>query len=208
MRMNVVDIASFILGNHIRTIELIEAKWVIKLNGRWLRLKKAHVCMQQKNKPSLVQIMSRHLFGAKALSEPMLVKFEWKYDFLSRKWIWKFHFQNGSHFVLASMCSVIVQHLYGGRPTNDISIEFNQNLQCSSLKCTLPIKTKFCTRHDSWRAQNFTLIGSVYYKLEHSKFWSNFEFDQNIVNGTGARFWFQIKNKKYSDMLWKNSQLS
>ena len=37
----------------------------------------------------------------------------------------------------------------GARSTNDISIEFNQNLQCSGLKYTLPITTKFCTRHDS-----------------------------------------------------------
>ena len=27
--------------------------------------------------------------------------------------------------------------------------KFDQNLQCSSLKCTLPTTTKFCTRHDS-----------------------------------------------------------
>ena len=27
--------------------------------------------------------------------------------------------------------------------------KFDQNLQCSSLKCTLPTTTKFCTRHHS-----------------------------------------------------------
>ena len=27
--------------------------------------------------------------------------------------------------------------------------KFDQNLQCSSLKCILPTTTKFCTRHDS-----------------------------------------------------------
>ena len=27
--------------------------------------------------------------------------------------------------------------------------KFDQKLQCSSLKCTLPTTTKFCTRHDS-----------------------------------------------------------
>ena len=28
------------------------------------------------------------------------------------------------------------------------NLKFDQNLQCSGLKCTLPITTKFCTRHD------------------------------------------------------------
>ena len=38
----------------------------------------------------------------------------------------------------------------------------------------------------SWRMQNFVVIGDVYFEREHSKFWSNFEFDRNIVSGTGA----------------------
>ena len=29
------------------------------------------------------------------------------------------------------------------------NLTFDQNLECSSLKCVLPITTKFCTRHDS-----------------------------------------------------------
>ena len=41
---------------------------------------------------------------------------------------------------------------YSAHPTNDISIEnsaFDQNLQCSGLKCTLLITTQICTRHNS-----------------------------------------------------------
>ena len=38
----------------------------------------------------------------------------------------------------------------------------------------------------SWCMQNFVVIGDVYFELEQSKFWSNFEFDRNIVSGTGA----------------------
>ena len=34
--------------------------------------------------------------------------------------------------------------------------------------------------------QTFAVIGWSYFKLEHSKFWSNFEFDRNIVSGTDA----------------------
>ena len=37
----------------------------------------------------------------------------------------------------------------GAHPTKDISIKFDQNLDCSSLKCALPITTKFCTCHNS-----------------------------------------------------------
>ena len=39
----------------------------------------------------------------------------------------------------------------------------------------------------SWRVQNFVVVGRVYFELEPCKFWSNFEFDRNIVSGTGAR---------------------
>ena len=48
---------------------------------------------------------------------------------------------------------------------------------------------KFCTLYDSnsWCVQNLVVIGRVYFKAEDLKFWSNFEFDRNIVSGTGAR---------------------
>ena len=78
--------------------------------------------------------------------------------------------------------------------------KFAQYLPCSGLNCALPITTKFRTHHDSytvvittvtlsWRVQSLFVICYTYSKLEHSKFWSNFEFDQNSVNGTGARTW-------------------
>ena len=38
----------------------------------------------------------------------------------------------------------------------------------------------------SWRVQNFVVIGKLHFKLEHCKIWSDFEFDRNIVSGTGA----------------------
>ena len=38
----------------------------------------------------------------------------------------------------------------------------------------------------SWRAQNIVVIGWVYLKLERSAFSSNFEFDRNMLSGTGA----------------------
>ena len=38
-----------------------------------------------------------------------------------------------------------------------------------------------------WCVQNFIVISRVHLKPEHFKFWSNFEFDRNIVSGTGAR---------------------
>ena len=39
---------------------------------------------------------------------------------------------------------------------------------------------------------NFVVIGKAYFKLECYQFWSNFEFDRNIVNGTGAWTLFNI----------------
>ena len=38
-----------------------------------------------------------------------------------------------------------------------------------------------------WRVQNFVVMGGVHFKPEHFKYWSNFEFDRNVVNGTGVR---------------------
>ena len=39
----------------------------------------------------------------------------------------------------------------------------------------------------SWRVQNIVVIGQAYSKLERSEFSSNFEFDRNMLSGTGAR---------------------
>ena len=35
--------------------------------------------------------------------------------------------------------------------------------------------------------QNIVVIGRIYLKLERSEFSSNFEFDRNMLSGTGAR---------------------
>ena len=39
----------------------------------------------------------------------------------------------------------------------------------------------------SWRVQYIVVIGRAYSKLEHFEFSSNFEFDRNMLSGTGAR---------------------
>ena len=39
----------------------------------------------------------------------------------------------------------------------------------------------------SWRVQNIVVIGRIYYTLECFEFSSNFEFDRNMLSGTGAR---------------------
>ena len=40
----------------------------------------------------------------------------------------------------------------------------------------------------SWRVQNIVVIGGVYITLECFEFSSNFEFDRNMLSGTGACF--------------------
>ena len=42
----------------------------------------------------------------------------------------------------------------------------------------------------SWRVQNIVVIGRVYFTLECFEFSSNFEFDRNMLSGTGARPWW------------------
>ena len=39
----------------------------------------------------------------------------------------------------------------------------------------------------SWRVQNIVVIGRLYFTLECFEFSSNFEFDRNMLSGTGAR---------------------
>ena len=55
----------------------------------------------------------------------------------------------------------------------------------------------------SWRVQNFVVTGYVYFKLEHCK-WSNFEFERNIVSGTGA--WSGTMRLQYKNILEKYKQ--
>ena len=38
----------------------------------------------------------------------------------------------------------------------------------------------------SWRVQNIVVISRTYLKLERSEFSSNFEFDRNMLSGSGA----------------------
>ena len=39
----------------------------------------------------------------------------------------------------------------------------------------------------SWRVQNIVVMGRVYFTLECFEFSSNFEFDRNMLSGTGTR---------------------
>ena len=65
------------------------------------------------------------------------------------------------------------KHYYAGQAPVPLMIFWSnsklyQNLQCSGLP-------------------NFVVIGWAYFKIEHYKFWSNFEFDRNTICRTGAR---------------------
>ena len=85
---------------------------------QWVNSVRPHdTYMHQETRPSLVQKMTCHLLGTKALSGPMLacfqlepleqtsVKFSAKFKhFHSRKCVSKCCPQNGSHCVSASMC--------------------------------------------------------------------------------------------------------
>ena len=52
----------------------------------------------------------------------------------------------------------------------------------------------------SWLVQNFVVIVWAYFKPEHTKSWSNFEFDRNTVSGTGTWSKWVIKfNRLFSD---------
>ena len=53
----------------------------------------------------------------------------------------------------------------------------------------------------SWRVQTIVVISQVYWKLERSEFSSNFEFDRNMLSGTGARSYMWVGTvypKKYA----------
>ena len=57
----------------------------------------------------------------------------------------------------------------------------------------------------SWRVQNIVVIGRVYSKLEHSEFSSNFEFDRNMLSGTGARSQLEYCSSIWDPILNKDS---
>ena len=48
----------------------------------------------------------------------------------------------------------------------------------------------------SWHVQNIVVIGRVYSKLEHSEFSSNFEFDRNMLSGTGAWWHKELRHQQ------------
>ena len=79
----------------------------------------------------------------------------------------------------------------GACPTNGISIEFEIRSKFSDLVKYMFDQSQRNFAHVttvtlSWRGHNFFVVGRVHFKPEHGKFWSNFEFDRNIVGGTGA----------------------
>ena len=54
----------------------------------------------------------------------------------------------------------------------------------------------------SWRVQNIVVIGRVYFTLECFEFSSNFEFDRNMLSGTGT--WSRTWNARWEQCchLW------
>ena len=65
----------------------------------------------------------------------------------------------------------------------------------------------------SWRVQNIVVIGRVYLKLKRFEFSSNFEFDRNMLSGTGAwwadrdrRLWNAIGRSGSQDRIWADCE--
>ena len=55
----------------------------------------------------------------------------------------------------------------------------------------------------SWRVQNIVVIGRVYFTLECFEFSSNFEFDRNMLSGTGASTHLTNFHELIIQILWK-----
>ena len=71
----------------------------------------------------------------------------------------------------------------GAHPTNDISIEF----EIRPKFAVLSINTYWTNHNAFFRCvQDLVAIGGAYFKLEHSKIWSNFEFDRITFSGMSA----------------------
>ena len=79
----------------------------------------------------------------------------------------------------------------GGWPTNDISTEFKIQWNLLSFSWAHRNFAHVTTVTLSWCVQNFVVIGWALFETKHCKFWSNFEFDRNIVSETGA--WQSLK---------------
>ena len=56
----------------------------------------------------------------------------------------------------------------------------------------------------SWRVQNIVVIGRVYLALECFEFSSNFEFDRNMLSGTGARCLVEINFCVFTGIIAKS----
>ena len=68
---------------------------------------------------------------------------------------------------------------------------------------------QFCTRHDSAADVTSAKIRCnrwAYLKLERPHFWSNFEFDRNIVSGMGVSWIQGIRNITHC-MLWESHEV-
>ena len=113
-------------------------------------------------------------------------------DLSDQHCVWNVYDENSSVICYNEWCSVpsfVIQLVPVPLTIFRSNSKFEQNWERSSLKYTKPITTKFAhvtTVTLSWRVQNFVVIGRVYFKPEHCKIWSNFEFDRNIVSGTVA----------------------
>ena len=57
----------------------------------------------------------------------------------------------------------------------------------------------------SWRVQNIVVIGRLYFTLDCFEFSSNFEFDRNMLSGTGARphLWLYIRTPSCR-LIWQH----
>ena len=77
--------------------------------------------------------------------------------------------------------------LTGARPTKHISMKIQNALVSNILDRSQRYFAHVTTVTLSWRVQNIVVIGRVYFTLECFEFSSNFEFDRNMLSGTGAR---------------------
>ena len=65
-------------------------------------------------------------------------------------WIYQAHSKHISQRMAPSGASPAIHQALIPLKIFRLNSKFDQNLQCSCLKCALPITTKFCTRHDSY----------------------------------------------------------
>ena len=102
----------------------------------------------------------------------------------------------------------------GSFPTNGISIEFDIWSRFHVLWFNICSTDHNAILHTSRQLHchdvcNFFVIGRIHFTTEHFKFWSNFDFDRNILSGTWAWGAFQYKmpfytigNSQYKGWTW------